>query len=289
MVQEVSATVPRQQFVINTYPYTRLPAELCLSQLADQGYRAFELMCVPGHFWPSIDGAAGRIAITALLARRNLRVLTINQPSLDINLSSSIPEMRQHSCSLVIGALRLAAEWGAIGAVINPGRANPVFAPPVENVLDWYRHSLDVLVPEAQSLGVRLIVKNHPLSYLHTAFDLGAFFDEYGWDHVGIGYDFANGCFARENPGTALLRLKGHLDLVYAADTSLQRFDHAVVGTGAVHFQQIAGVLQSIGYSGSTVLEIISEDPSSAIELCIARLESHAWPLPGTVEQSVKR
>jgi hypothetical protein len=75
-----------------------LPAELCLSQLADQGYRAFELMSVPGHFWPNIDGAPGRIAITALLARRNLRVLTINQPSIDINLSSSLPEMRQHSC-----------------------------------------------------------------------------------------------------------------------------------------------------------------------------------------------
>jgi len=46
---------------INTYSFTRtLRARECLAQLADLGYRRFEIMLVPGHFWPSLDGDAGR-------------------------------------------------------------------------------------------------------------------------------------------------------------------------------------------------------------------------------------
>ena len=211
----------RAAFAVNTYPFTpRLSARDCLNHLADDGYRAFEIMLVPGHYWPSLDGGAReRRRMAALLRERDLRIVTLNQPNLDINLSSAVPEMRAHTCAVVIEAMRLAGDWGATGVIVNPGKANPMLPANPAALGDWFRRSLDVLVPAAHQTGVRIIVKNHPLSYLYRADKLLEFFDSYGWEKVSIGYDVANGVFGREDPCAALRLLGDHLGLVYAADT----------------------------------------------------------------------
>ena len=95
-----------------------------------------------------------------------------------------------------------------------------------------FRRSLDILVPVAERASVDLVVKNHPLSFLYGAADLRSFFDAYGWNQVGIGYDFANGHFGGEEP-EAVLELREHLSFLYAADTSVDEFKHAQVATGA--------------------------------------------------------
>jgi len=49
----------KASYGINTYSFIhKLRARDCLEQLADSGYRRFEIMLVPGHFWPSLDGFA---------------------------------------------------------------------------------------------------------------------------------------------------------------------------------------------------------------------------------------
>lgn len=266
-------------YTVNTYPYTlRYGLRDCVARLADLGFRSFEPMLVPGHFWPSDEAAGERQKIGSLLASRDLRIVTLNQPNLDINLSSSVPEMREHSCAMMIAAMQLAGEWGAMGIVINPGKANPVLASPRDHLADWFRRSLDALVSEAERCNVQLIVKNHPLSYLYRVADLVSFFDGYGWERIGIGYDFANGCFGREDPIEALQLLKSRIKLIYAADTGLDEFRHDTVGAGAVRFSDIAGALRAFGYRGDTVLEILSDDPDRALATSIAQLETHAWP-----------
>src|SRR3982751_1237158 len=94
--------VNRAAYVVDTYSFTRsLGAHECLQRLADSGYRKFEIMLVPGHFWPSLDGDTERRQIEALVARRSLQILTLNQPNLDVSLASRVPEMRQHSCGVI--------------------------------------------------------------------------------------------------------------------------------------------------------------------------------------------
>src|SRR3982751_816705 len=96
----------RAAYVVDTYSFTRsLRAHDCLQLLADVGYRRFEIMLVPGHFWPSLDGEAGRREIESLIVRNSLQILALNQPNLDVNLSSTVPEMRQHSCAMVAKAI----------------------------------------------------------------------------------------------------------------------------------------------------------------------------------------
>ena len=263
---------------INTYSFTHtLRARDCLEQLADLGYRQFEIMLVPGHFWPSLDGDAGQREIESLVVRNSLQILSLNQPNLDVNLSSVVPEMRQHSCGVIASAIELAATWSAKGVVINPGKFNPVFPAPKKTLMDCFRWSLEVLVPIARKAGVELIVKNHPLSYLYRANDLRLFFNEFGWDQVGIGYDFANGHFAGEEP-EEVLQLRDHLPFMYAADTSLDVFHHAQIGTGTVAFERIATMLRGADVCSPTILEIVAENPQLAIDASVAHLDSIRWP-----------
>ena len=268
----------RQAFGINTYSFTRdLHARDCLEQLGDAGYRRFELMLIPGHFWPSLDGDEGRREIESLVVRRELEILTLNQPNLDVNLASTVPEMRQHSCTVVANAIELAQSWNAKGVVINPGKANPVFPPALQTLTDSFRRSLEVLVPVARRASVQLIVKNHPLSYLYRAQDLRQFFDACGWEQIGLAYDFANGHFGGEAP-EAVLDLWDHLSFLYAADTSTARFDHAQIGTGTVAFAAIAKLLQGSERCPPTILELVSEHPQSAIDASVDYLDGVRWP-----------
>jgi len=268
----------RAAYGINTYSFTRdLHARDCLRQLADVGYRRFELMLIPGHFWPTLDGVEGRRQIESLLVRTSLEILTLNQPNLDVNLASAVPEMRQQSCAVVANAIELAQAWNAKGVVINPGKANPVFPPSMQTLTDNLKRSLDVLVPVARRASVQLIVKNHPLSYLYRAQDLRQFFDAFGWEQIGLGYDFANGHFAGEAP-QAVLDLWDHLSFLYAADTSTERFDHAEIVTGKVAFDAIAKLLQGVEGCPPTILELVAEHPQSAIDASVEYLDGVRWP-----------
>lgn len=278
-LSEMNATLHgRAAFGINTYSFTQgLRARDCLQHLASLGYRRFEVMLIPGHFWPTIDGVEGRREIESLIAQDSLEILTLNQPNLDVNLASAVPEMRQHSCTVVANAIELASAWNARGVVVNPGKANPVFPLPMQALADNFRRSLDVLVPVARRASVELIVKNHPLSYLYRARDLRQFFDRFGWEQIGLAYDFANGHFGGEEP-QAVLDLWDHLSFLYAADTSLEHFVHAEVGTGTVAFDAISRLLQGAKPCPPTILEIVSEDPESAIDASVKYLERVQWP-----------
>ncbi len=268
----------RAGYGINTYSFTQTQRACdCLEQLVDLGYCRFEIMLVPGHFWPSLDGDAGRRQVQSLLVRKSLQILSLNQPNLDVNLSSVVPEMREHSCRVIASAIELAAAWNAKGVVVNPGKFNPVLPAPKGTLTDCFRWSLDVLVPIARRAGVQLIVKNHPLSYLYCANDLRLFFDAFGWEQIGIGYDFANGHFAGEAP-EEMLQLRDHLTFVYAADTSPDVFRHAQVGTGTVAFERIAATLRGANVCSPTILEIVAADAQRAIDASVEHLDRIDWP-----------
>jgi L-ribulose-5-phosphate 3-epimerase len=122
---QVTGQRNRAGYGINTYSFTQTQRACdCLEQLADRGYRRFEVMLVPGHFWPSLDGDAGRRQVQSLLVSKSLQILSLNQPNLDVNLSSVVPEMREHSCRVIASAIELAAAWNAKGVVVNPGKCN---------------------------------------------------------------------------------------------------------------------------------------------------------------------
>ena len=83
------------RFALNTYSYTlhgtigdHLPA------FAAAGFRELELMMYPGHLWPLDMGAAEQAALRCTVEGLGLRVRTLNQPNIDINVTAATPHRR---------------------------------------------------------------------------------------------------------------------------------------------------------------------------------------------------
>ena len=82
-------------FGCNTYSYTiAYSAEDCLMRLADLGFAELELMMYPGHLWPPETNVARRAALRRLIAGRNLHVVTLNMPNIDMNVAGASASSR---------------------------------------------------------------------------------------------------------------------------------------------------------------------------------------------------
>ena len=115
-------------FGCNTYSYMRSQtAERCLVNLSELGFREFELMVHPGHLWPAELSGEQRAGLRRLMEERDLQLVSLNMPNIDINVAGAAAEMRAYSLNLLTEIVRLAGELGAAGVVIGPGKANPLF------------------------------------------------------------------------------------------------------------------------------------------------------------------
>jgi sugar phosphate isomerase/epimerase len=266
------------RFVANTYSYIQsLPASQCLERLARRGFRDFEVMMYPGHLWPGEVAAAARRAERRWLRDSGFQILTLNMPNLDLNVAAATSEMRSHTLRVLLGVVELAADLGAKGVVIGPGKPNGLFPEPVERLVPRFFAALDALVPRAQSLGVELLVENMPFAFLPRVAPLLDAIDRYGWDGLSLLYDVANGYFVGEDIPSALRRAGSRLRLVHVSDTGRDRYRHGPIGSGSLPFALVPPVLEEIQYRGPVVLEIISPDPDEDMGEAAQKLAVMGW------------
>ena len=266
-------------FGINTYSYIYSHAAgPCLEALAARGHTHFELMMYPGHAWPQDMDARARQRLRRAIDAGGLTLCTLNMPNIDVNIAAAAPAMRELSRPHLKRVISLAGDLGAAGVVVGPGKPNPLFPGPVDQMTGWFYRALDVLVPLAERAGTRVLVENMPFAFLPRADQLMAVLDAYGSDAIGVVYDVANAVFAREDPVAGLRRVKARLALVHLSDTGTDSYRHAPVGTGAVPFDRVARALDDIGYRDVAMLEIVSPEPDADIPASIDRLLADgAW------------
>lgn len=273
-------TASKSEYIINTYAFTlAYTVEQCLDALARLDFDEFELMMYPGHIWPNEMDTGARRKLKAYLRDAGLKVRSINQPNIDINLAAATPEMRNYSLDILKGMVELAGELEAPGVVLGPGKVNPLMPLP-RSVLDGhFFKSLDVLVPMANAAGTTLLVENMPFSYLPDIKGLLALLDSYGAGEIKIIYDVANGYFAGEELGEALQACRARLKLLHVSDTGLKAYKHDPVGFGEMDFAAILKELKKVDWTDRPVLEIIgiSDDPTRQIMDSINRLAALGW------------
>jgi sugar phosphate isomerase/epimerase len=268
-------TTSAADFGCNTYSYIRSRrADQCVSWLADQGFREFELMVHPVHLWPPGPNAEGLRELRAVVRDRRVNVVTLNMPNIDINVAAASEEMRHYSLGVLSGVVQLAGELGVPGIVIGPGKANPLFPAPVDELAGHFFTALDVLCPLAKSAGTALWVENMPFAFLPDIDQLTAVLDRYGDDSVGIVYDAANAHFISEDIGAGLKRCGERLRLVHLSDTGRQLYRHDPVGKGDVPFAAIPEMLKAVGYTAHPMLEIISNNADRDIVDSVTRLSA---------------
>jgi sugar phosphate isomerase/epimerase len=260
-------------FGCNTYAYMMSEsAASCIARLADRGFAEFELMVHPLHLWPSELSVAQRSALRGLIAGRGLQLTTLNIPNIDINIASTVPEMRRYSLDLLAETVRLAGDLGARGVIISPGRASPLFPAPEDELTGYFYAALDRLCPLAAACGTAMWIENVPTTWNPTIAGLLASLDRYGSDAVRIIYDVANAYFIGEDFSDGLRQCRERLELVHLSDTGRTAFRHDPVGEGSVPFAEVPAALAAVGYAARPMLEIISRDPDRDIIASAERL-----------------
>jgi L-ribulose-5-phosphate 3-epimerase len=253
-------------FGCNTYSYTiSHSAEACLSHLADVGFSEIELMMYPGHLWPPYVDASERLALRHLIERRQLRVITLNMPNIDMNIAGASSEMRRYTLNLLRQIIELAGDLEIPGVVIGPGKSNPLLSAPRERLEGFFFAALDELAPIAKKIGTALWVENMPFAFIPDIDGLMQTLDRYGDDDIGIVYDVANGHFIKEDLAAALRRCAQRLRLVHLSDTGQAIYRHDPIGFGDVPFADVPPVLRELRYAGLPMLEIISPNADADI------------------------
>lgn len=249
----------------HTYPYIwHETFEDTLRRMAHLGQRKIEAIVNPPHLWPSEMSTARRSDVKNLLSELELQVVSLNCPSLDLNLVSPSEEVRRYSLDHYLQVVGLARDLDVQFVCAIPGKIHPLLSAPRAKVADWLHEALQTLSAAANDLGVRLLVENFPGGFLPRAVDLRSYLDERGLSSVGVVYDVANGVFVHEDPADGIRDLGDRLGLIHLSDTGWEIYAHDDIGTGVVPFDRVAETLRSTNFAGTSVLEVITPDPLRA-------------------------
>jgi sugar phosphate isomerase/epimerase len=260
-------------FGVNSYSYTiGMTAEQFLANMARRGYRTFELMAYPGHMWPKDMSSSERGRLRRIIDELGVRVATLNMPNIDVNIAAASPDMRKLSLDHLERIVTLAGDLGVPGVVVGPGKANPLYPMPRDELLGHFHRALDRLVPLAEKCDTALYVENMPFAFLPGIAELMDAIAAYDGRAVKILYDVANGWFIKEDIADGLRRAAPRLALVHLSDTGQQVYRHDAVGLGTVPFDRVPPVLAEIDHREVPILEIISQDADVRIDDSARRL-----------------
>ena len=262
---------------VNTMSFMwRASAREAMETLARAGYRRFELMAQRPHLDPMME-RADAIALARFLRGAGLTVETINLPSLDQNLASASPEMRDYSVRLFERLIAIADTIGASAVVVVTGRVNPLIPPPRRDLEAWFADGFERVLRVAQASGVRLLLENIPMGVYPRADQLAAFAGRIDSPTVGICYDIANAHFIGEDAAAGLRQVRARLGIVHLSDTGREVWRHDPVGQGTCDFAGFGATLREIGYAATSMLEIVADPPVEHIVESHRRIAAWGW------------
>ena len=262
---------------VNTMSFMwRASAREALETLARAGYRCFELMAQRPHLDPMMERAEA-LALARHLRDAGLTVESVNLPSLDQNLASASPQMRDYSVRLFERLIGIAEIIGARAVIVVTGRVNPLIPPPRGDLEGWFGDGFERVLRAAQASGVRLLLENIPMGVYPRAADLAAFAQRIDSPTVGICYDIANAHFIGEDPAGGLDQVRARLGMVHLSDTGRTAWRHDPVGQGTCDFAAFGAGLRRIGYAGTSMLEIVADPPVEHIVDSHRRVAAWGW------------
>jgi sugar phosphate isomerase/epimerase len=253
-----------------------------LKHLAAQGYRNFELMIFPPHLWPSEMTPAAKAGLRAWLDGEGCAVTSFCYPLLDNNPNSTCPIMRRYTLDRYREAIDLAAFLGCAFVCAIPGPVNSLINPPIPWMREWFVTGMQELVAHAKGSGTEVILENVPFTFLPKAQDMLDVANDIDAS-VGINFDVCNSAYIREDPAAAIRLLGARVKNVHISDSGYEVFKHDRLGTGIVQPGPAAAALREIGYSGLTVLEIITDatqpgtDPDGDLLASHDILAAYGW------------
>jgi len=275
--------MPQLDVAASTFPFLYSHDGLgALKHLKSLGYDKFEMMIFPPHCWPRELTVKARKEYRDWLNGEGGAITSFCYPLLDNNPNGVDRLMRAYTLDRYKEAIDLAAEWECPYVVAIPGPVNSLINPPVQWMLDWFVEGAKELVAYSKDTGVSILLENVPFTFLPTAKDMAETARLIG-PEVGVNFDVCNSAYIKEDPADAIRMLGDLVKNVHISDSGYGEFKHERLGTGIVEPGPASKALADIGYTGVTVLEIITDalaegaDPDADIVASHAILAQNGW------------
>ena len=150
---------------------------------------------------------------------------------------------------------------------------------PRERIEEYWIEGMTVVADRAIAAGTEVLIENAPITWIPHGRDLVAAIDLLERDDVGIIYDPANAPAAGEDPSAGVRDVKDRLKLVHLSDTPADGWKHDPIGSGDIDFAAFNEALRDIGYSGLSMMELITRSPDSDIPESLEKLNRLGWDL----------
>ena len=253
------------------------PLADAIDRIVDLGFRHFEIMTAPPHVWPRGMDPAARRALRRHYERRGLTLTSLNPTFLDLNLVSPNPGIREETLRQFREQFELAADLGAGLVVITVGKKHPLIAPDFEVFWRLAVEGAKQILPLCERTGVIFGVENGWTVFTHAK-HCADFVAELRHERLKIVFDVANAAIVNESPVAGLEAVKDHLALIHLSDTDDKTWGHNPVGTGMIDFSAVAARLSAIGYTGVSILEVVTrQEPERHFRESLDRLRAHGW------------
>lgn len=258
----------------STNAFTRISLPEALEKIRSLGYEGAELMADRPHLWP---GDVTDEALTRIRARAeslDLTLCNINAFMMkavrDIHHPSWIEENEEERAQRrdhTIASLHLARKLGVPCISTEPG--GPLEGMDRARAESLFAEGLAAAAPEAEALGVRLLVEPEPDLLFEGMEETVAFLDRCALPSVGINFDVGHFFCIGKDPAALIRAHAGYLEHVHIEDIDAsRRHHHLIPGTGAMDFGSLFEALHEVGYKGFVTVELypFEDEPEAAAE-----------------------
>jgi len=267
-------------FGYSTNAFVKFTLFESIEKIADLGFKGIEIMGDRPHLYPPDFSAEDLDRLAALLSDREMKITNINSFTLfavgDTYLPSWIEpdkERRDIRIRHTLDSLRVARTLGCGNISIPPG--GPLGKMSRKEALTLFHQGLDQVIPEAEALGVRLLIEPEPDLLMERTSEIEPFVKEIQAEAVGINFDIGHFFCAGERPEEAMERLMqwiGHMHIEDIAATREHR--HLIAGLGAIDFPRVFEAIRGLDYQHDISLELYPyvDTPEAAGKESLAHL-----------------
>jgi sugar phosphate isomerase/epimerase len=250
-------------FGYSTNAFVKFSLVESIQRIAALGFAGVEIMADQPHLYPP-DYQRGELAeIQATLARHGLKVTNLNSFTLfavgDTYLPSWIEAdagQRQIRVDHTLACLRIAKQLGCANISVPPG--GPLETGQTRSeALRLFHQGLDEVIPEAEALGVKILVEPEPDLLIERTGEFLPFIRDIPSSMVGINFDIGHFFCAGEDPAAAFETLFEWVGHVHIEDIGADRVhNHLIAGLGAIDFPSVFNMMKRLDYRGDISLEL---------------------------------
>jgi len=249
-------------FGYSTNAFVKHPLADAITMIANVGFRGVEIMCDRPHLYPPDFDEKALDGLAMLIKEHSLAITNLNSFTLfavgDTYLPSWIEpeeERRQVRIDHTLNCLRIASRLGCRNISVPPG--GPPNCLSRKEALSLFYQGLEQVMPEAESLQVRILVEPEPALLLENSRQFREFISPIGSAAVGLNFDIGHFYCAGENPAQAFEELFSWIGHVHLEDIANDRtHNHLIPGKGSIDFREMFRSMQGTGYQGHMSLEL---------------------------------